>query len=115
MLVPDLAGWRSERMPKMENVPFFTLAPDWVCEVISPSSARHDRVRKLPIYARERVPHLWLVDPLARTVELFRLAEPGPDGDCARYLLLGAFADDARVRGEPFEAAELAIARWWAG
>src|SRR3954468_4688276 len=60
VLVPDLAGWRRERMPVLRNVAYFELAPDWVCEVVSPSTARVDRVRKVPIYAREGVSHLWL-------------------------------------------------------
>jgi Uma2 family endonuclease len=67
VLVPDLAGWRRERMPVMPEVAFFTLAPDWVCEVLSPSTQRHDRHGKMPVYQRERVAHVWLVDPIART------------------------------------------------
>ncbi|MEA2625799.1 MAG: hypothetical protein QOD06_1844, partial [Candidatus Binatota bacterium] len=73
VLVPDLAGWRRERMPKFPNVAAFTLAPDWLCEVISPSTARLDRSRKMRVYAREGVAHLWLVDPLARILEIYRL------------------------------------------
>jgi Uma2 family endonuclease len=61
VLVPDLAGWRRDRMPDLPEIAYFTLAPDWVCEVISPSSGRLDRVRQMPIYARERVEHVWLV------------------------------------------------------
>lgn len=56
VMVPDLAGWRRERLPELPNVAAFELAPDWVCEVLSPSTAPFDRRRKLPIYARERVP-----------------------------------------------------------
>ena len=82
------------------------LVPDWCCEVLSPSTARHDRLQKMRIYAREGVRHLWLVDPLARTLEVFRL-----EGE--RWLLLATHADDERVRAEPFEALELEIARWW--
>ena len=106
VLVPDLAGWRRERMPKIPNVAFVELVPDWCCEVLSPSTARHDRLQKMRIYAREGVRHLWLVDPLARTLEVFRL-----EGE--RWLLLATHADDERVRAEPFEAAQLEIARWW--
>src|SRR5206468_11525374 len=62
VLVPDLAGWRRERMPAVPDVPFFTLAPDCLCEVTSPATRALDRVRKMPIYARERVGHLWLLD-----------------------------------------------------
>ena len=93
-------------MPKIPNVAFVELVPDWCCEVLSPSTARHDRLQKMRIYAREGVRHLWLVDPLARTLEVFRL-----EGE--RWLLLATHADDERVRAEPFEAAQLEIARWW--
>src|SRR3989454_1768126 len=73
VLVPDHAGWRRERMPLLPDVAAFPLAPDWVCEVISPSTARIDRGRKLRVYARKQVAHLWFVDPLARTIEVYRL------------------------------------------
>lgn len=76
ILVPDLAGWRRERLPVLENAPYTTLAPDWICEIVSPSSVRVDRVRKMPVYAREGVRHMWLVDPLSRPIEAYRLAEP---------------------------------------
>src|SRR5437762_2790090 len=69
VLVPDLAGWRRERMPAVPDAPAFELAPDWVCEVLSPSTAAIDRAEKMPIYGRERVGHLWLIDPAARTLE----------------------------------------------
>ena len=68
MLVPDIAGWRRERMPVLEDVPYSELAPDWICEVVSPSTGRSDRVLKMPIYAREQVGHLWLGDPGMRTL-----------------------------------------------
>ncbi len=66
ILVPDLAGWRRERLPSIPRAAFFTLAPDWACEVLSPSTAGIDRGPKMSIYARENVPHVWLVDPGAR-------------------------------------------------
>ena len=65
VLVPDLAGWRRERMPELPDAAAFELAPDWICEVLSPSTAASDRAEKMPIYARERVAHVWLVDPIA--------------------------------------------------
>jgi Uma2 family endonuclease len=73
VLVPDLAAWRRERMPQMPEASAFEIAPDWVCEVLSASTAAVDRAEKLPIYAREGVAHVWLVDPTARTLEIFRL------------------------------------------
>ena len=90
VLVPDLAGWRRERLPEFPDTPAFTLAPDWACEVVSPSSERLDRAKKMPVYARERVGHLWLVNPIARTLEVYRLSEGG-------WLLLGTHEGAARV------------------
>jgi hypothetical protein len=72
IVVPDLAGWRRERMPALPAEPYCSVAPDWLCEVPSPSTRRLDRLRKLPVYARERVPILWLVDPEAQTIEVLR-------------------------------------------
>ena len=106
VLVPDLGGWRRERMPKPPSTAAVTLAPDWVCEVLSPSTFALDRGAKLPVYAREGVRHVWLLDPLARTLEVFRL-------EGARYTLLGTHTGLARVRAEPFEALELALSVLW--
>lgn len=106
ILVPDLAAWRRERMPVLENVAYSELAPDWVCEVVSPSSARVDRVRKIPVYAREQVRHIWLVDPLQRTLEVYRL-------EGQRWVVVSAHGDAEMVRVEPFEGLELDIGRWW--
>jgi Uma2 family endonuclease len=107
ILVPDLAGWRRERLAVLDEAPYFTLAPDWACEVLSPKTAKLDRAEKLPIYARELVSHAWLVDPLARTLEVLRR-------EGSRWLLVGVWKDDARVRAEPFEAFELELAILWA-
>lgn len=106
VLVPDLAGWRRERMPEIPNAPYFTLAPDWVCEVLSPSTASLDRVKKKRIYAREGVRHVWLVDPKERTLEVFRL-------EGGRWVELGTYTGDERVRAEPFEAVELELGILW--
>ena len=106
VLVPDLVGWRRERMPRMPRTAAFTLAPDWVCEVLSPSTRALDRTAKLPVYARERVRHVWFVDPEARTLEVFRL-------DVERYTLLAAHAGPGRARAEPFEAIELELGLLW--
>jgi Uma2 family endonuclease len=106
-LVPDLAGWRRERMPEVPSAAAFELAPDWVCEVLSSSTEATDRADKMPIYATERVGHLWLVDPIARTLEAYRL-----EGE--RWTLLGTWRDEARVRVEPFDAIELELAALWA-
>jgi Uma2 family endonuclease len=107
VLVPDLAGWRRERMPEMPEVAAFELPPDWVCEVLSPTTAALDRTRKMHHYARAAVGHVWLVDPGPRTLEVFRL-----DGDGWR--LASSFAGDIKVRAEPFDAIELDLSNLWA-
>ena len=107
VLVPDLGGWRRERMPEVPDVAAFTLAPDWICEALSRSTAAFDRGEKVPIYARERVGHVWLVDALARTLEILRL-------DGGSYRLVTTFHGDAKVRAEPFDAIELDLAILWA-
>jgi len=107
VLVPDLAGWRIERMPEIATEPaYFTVVPDWACEVLSRSTARLDRAKKLPIYARERVRHVWLIDPIERTLEAYRL-------EAERWVLLGTWTDDARIRVEPFDAIELELGVLW--
>lgn len=106
VMVPDLAGWRRARMPELPDGPFFTLAPDWVCEVASPSTALLDRAKKLPQYLRAGVGHAWIVDPVARTLEVFRA-----DGDGWRLVFTYGGADQARV--EPFEAIQLDLAILW--
>lgn len=106
ILVPDLAGWRRERLPEVPAEPFFTLAPDWTCEVLSPSTALVDRRQKRPIYARESVTHLWLVDPDAQTIEVFRL-----DGES--YRLIATHGAEEVARLEPFDAIELELGALW--
>ncbi|MBX3207841.1 MAG: Uma2 family endonuclease [Labilithrix sp.] len=107
ILVPDIAGWRRTRLPELPDAAAFELPPDWVCEVLSPSTAAMDRAEKLPIYAREHVEYAWLVDPIARTLEAFRL-------ESARWVLLGTWRDDAHVRVEPFAEHDLELAALWA-
>jgi Uma2 family endonuclease len=106
VLVPDLAGWRRERMPQMPDAPAFEIAPDWVCEVLSPSTARVDRVEKLPVYAHEGVRHVWLVDPLAQTLEVLRL-------EGRLWSIVMAVAGECHVQAEPFDAIELALGALW--
>ncbi len=103
IMVPDLAGWRRERMPGIgEDVVYFTLAPDWLCEVLSPSTEAFDRARKLPRYAAAGVRHAWLIHPRNRTFEVLRLHE-------GMWLTVAVHRDDQRVRAEPFEAIELDV------
>jgi Uma2 family endonuclease len=107
VLVPDLAGWRRERMPEYPlDVVGVELAPDWLCEVVSPSTEALDRRRKLPVYARERVGHVWLINPASRTLEIFRRSGDG-------WVLVTTYADDEVVRAEPFEAIELDLLLLW--
>ncbi len=107
VLVPDLAGWRRERMPEAPLDPYVTLAPDWLCEVLSPGTASFDRKKKLPVYAREGVRHVWLVDPETKVLEVLRL-----DGESYRIVVVAS--DDDRGRFEPFEAIELDVSVLWA-
>lgn len=107
VLVPDLAGWRRERMPKLPDTAWFELAPDWVCEILSPSTARLDRVSKLPLYARAGVGHAWLVDPELRTLEVYE----NRDG---KWLLLNTLENNAAVSEKPFDAASFDLGSLWA-
>ena len=102
VVVPDLAGWRRERMPEVPSTPFFTLAPDWVCEVLSPSTSALDRGDKMKVYGRERVPWLWFVDPIGRTLEILSL-------DGTTYRVLDVLTDDGPARARPFDAIELEL------
>ena len=106
ILVPDVAGFRRDRVPVLPRGPFSALPPDFICEVLSPRTASRDRVAKMRIYARERVGHLWLVDPAERTVEVYRL-------QADRWLLLQTVAGNQPARLEPFDALEVDLERWW--
>jgi len=106
IVVPDLAGWRRQRLPAVPDAAYMTLAPDWVCEVISPATERMDRSRKMQIYARDGVTHLWLLDPTVRTLEVLRLED-------GRWVFLGTYSDMDVVRVEPFEAIEIELATLW--
>ena len=106
VLVPDIAGWRRERMPALPDAPWTELAPDWLCEVLSPGTRRFDLTDKRRLYAAAGVTHLWLVDPIARTLEAFALQD-------GRWVLLAALKDDEPVRLAPFEAISFPLAALW--
>lgn len=108
ILVPDIAGWRAGRLVDRDDLdePFVTTVPDWVCEVLSPGTLRIDRMKKMPIYAREKVTHVWLVDPREQTVEVFRHGGAG-------YALVGTFGGDDAVTAEPFAEAAIPPAFLW--
>lgn len=111
IVVPDLAAWRAERLPQLPEAAYFELAPDWVCEVLSPSSVRVDRIRKSRIYARQGVRHLWVIDPLEHSVEVYRLFED--DEGTRGWLSVGGYVDDETVHAEPFDALPLPLKRLW--
>jgi Uma2 family endonuclease len=108
VLVPDLAGWRRERMPEIPvDKAYFTLAPDWVCEVLSPSTSALDRGDKLNVYREQTVHHVWFIDPEGQTLEVLELDGP-------TYRVRDVFAHDAKPRAVPFDAIELELAALWA-
>jgi Uma2 family endonuclease len=106
VLVPDIAGWRRERMPSIPDVAGFALAPDWVCEVTSPSTGKLDRFYKAPVYARHRIPYGWILDPIARGLELHRLEN-------SHWALIETYVGDQVARSEPFESVELNLSDFW--
>jgi len=106
VLVPDVAGWRRERLPSLPDDAYFSVAPDWVCEVVSPSTAALDRTKKLAVYAREDVGHVWLVEPIARTIEVLRLND-------GAWTAVGTCVGAGAARLEPFDALELELSLLW--
>ena len=118
ILVPDLAGWRRERMPDLPDTAYFTLAPDWTCEILSASTRKLDLLRKRPIYAREGVPHLWLIDPVDRILEAFELHEGQWRGGRAarkkrKAVLIAGAQDDEPVSIRPFDAITFSLGELW--
>jgi Uma2 family endonuclease len=106
VLVPDLAGWRRERMPRPPPDAYLTLAPDWVCEILSPSTEALDRGKKLQRYAREGVGHVWLIEPLKQTLEWLSLVS-------GKWSRLAVHEGRANVRVPPFDAIELELGALW--
>ncbi|MFO1140936.1 MAG: Uma2 family endonuclease [Amaricoccus sp.] len=107
VLVPDLVGWRRERLPVMPDTPGITAPPDWVCEVLSPSTRRYDLTRKRASYAGHGVPFLWLIDPAAGTLEAQRL-------EGGSWALIATLRGDVEVRLPPFEAVAFPLSTLWA-
>ena len=106
VLVPDIAGWRRERMPAAPSGPWTDLAPDWLCEVLSPSTRSFDLTDKRRVYATGGVRYLWLVDPLDRTLEAFELRS-------GQWVLIAALKDADEVRVAPFEAISFPLSELW--
>ena len=106
VLVPDLAGWRRETMPKLPETAWFEQAPDWVAEILSPGTARKDRAVKMPKYAEYGVQHCWLIDPDIRTLEAYV-------NEAGRWVLLGVWSEDETAAIPPFAAVPLELAGLW--
>jgi Uma2 family endonuclease len=106
VLVPDLSAWRRTRLPERPDSAFITLAPDWVCEVLSPSTAKFDRTKKLQVYARENVRHAWFVDARRKTLEVLTLHG-------STWVTQEVYHSHERVRAEPFDAIEIELAFLW--
>ncbi len=102
---PDLAGWREERYVEADDNPI-TLVPDWICEVLSPSTARSDRAEKMPLYAQHGVHHLWIVDPAMKTLEVYRRED-------STWIVASTHGDDDKIRAVPFDAVELDLGALW--
>jgi Uma2 family endonuclease len=107
-MVPDLAGWKRERFPIEEDRNPISANPDWVCEILSPKTFRVDKIKKMPIYAHHGVGHIWLLDPLAKTMDTFRLESGG-------WRLPASFSENDKVREEPFQDIEIDLGNLWLG
>jgi Uma2 family endonuclease len=108
VVVPDLAGWRTSRMSSLPEDHKFKVVPDWICEIASKKTRKHDRKNKLPLYARVGVGHAWIIEPRLRSLQGYRRHEQN-------WLELGCYFDDEKVRAEPFDAVELDLSRLWLG
>ncbi|HUP59708.1 MAG TPA: Uma2 family endonuclease [Thermoanaerobaculia bacterium] len=105
-LVPDIGGWRKERLLRLPETAWFEVAPDWICEVVSVKTARLDRIRKLPRYARHGIPHAWVVDPVAKSAEIYRLVS-------GHWSLFETHEGITMIRAEPFDGADIDLGALW--
>jgi Uma2 family endonuclease len=106
VLVPDLGGWRRARMPAFPDTPATDVAPDWVCEILSPGTRGFDLTAKRDLYGSNGVRHLWFVDPAERTLEAFELR-------AGSWALLSAFGEEDEVRAAPFDAIAFPLSTLW--
>jgi Uma2 family endonuclease len=106
VFVPDVAGWKRDRVPVQPVDEYWDIPPDWICEVVSPSTGRLDRAVKMPRYATHGIPYAWLVDPMQQTLEVLRLVE-------GRWMTIAVHSRDELVRAEPFEEIEIPLASLW--
>lgn len=105
-LVPDIAGWKKERFPLHVETNWIEVVPDWLCEVLSPGTMRLDKTKKMPIYAEYGVRHIWLVNPMEKTLDVFKLVSGG-------WMVSNSFVEDDRVIAEPFQEIEIDLAEIW--
>ena len=106
VLVPDLAGWKKSKMPELPDTAWFEVVPDWVCEVLSPSTQRFDRAEKMPMYAQYGVQYCWLVDPIIQILEAYQLKK-------GKWVLLVTLDKDKIVSVAPFDATEFSLGDLW--
>jgi Uma2 family endonuclease len=106
VLVPDIAGWRRERLNLAPDAAFIEIAPDWLCEVLSASTERRDRTVKMRVYAEAGIRHLWLIDPRLQILEAFELHD-------GRWAKAGAWNSRDEARAPPFEAVSISLADLW--
>jgi len=108
VFVPDISGWRRHRVPEFPDGAAVNVAPDWVCEVLSPRTTNLDRFVKLPKYAANEIQHVWIVDPNNRSLDVYRL-------EGAAYQMIQVFEEDEQpiVRAEPFDAIEFPLSSLW--
>ncbi|MEW6350538.1 MAG: Uma2 family endonuclease [Thermodesulfobacteriota bacterium] len=106
VLVPDLGGWKRERLNTPPAEHRFMISPDWICEILSPGTARIDRIRKMRIYAEYGVPYAWIIDPILMTLEVFQL-------ESGTWVIRGLHEGRERVRAEPFTEVEIGLANLW--
>ncbi|MFW6239661.1 MAG: Uma2 family endonuclease [Thermodesulfobacteriota bacterium] len=107
ILVSDLAGWKKERLPNLPGTNWIEVSPDWVCEVLSPSTVQIDKTKKKAHLCQPCVRHVWLIDPIAKTLDVFK-----PLHDGGRELM-GAFAENDAVMAEPFHEIEINLTDLW--
>jgi len=108
IIIPDLAGWKNERFPMEEDHNWISAVPDWVCEIVSPSTASIDRVRKMGIYLQHRIPYYWIIDPISKTLEVF-------ENKNSQWVVIGAFEGDDKVTVLPFNEIEIDLSFLWLG
>lgn len=106
IIVPDLAGWRKEKLTTPAEEHRFIVFPDWICEILSPHTAQRDRIIKMRLFARYGVPFVWLIDPTLKTLEVFRL-------ESDKWFRLDAFSENDKVRAEPFQEVEIDLSLLW--